>query len=116
MTAGVPSVGTSVTRTLIRSVRDRWRLSAARALRVSLTLIFSREGAVAVRRPVPVDVVRRPIVRRRAVVASTVDFALSFPALFVRANRARTPVRAAVRIFVVLPAQLQRGRRRWAWG
>ena len=64
VTAAVPSAGTSVTRTLIRSVRDRWRLSAARDLRVSLTLSFSRDGAVAVRRPVPVDVVRRPTFSR----------------------------------------------------
>ena len=116
MTARVPSVGTSVTRTLIRSVRDRWRLSAARALRVSLTLIFSREGAVAVRRPVPVEVVRRPIVRRRAVVASTVDFALSFPALFVRANRASDAGAGGGADLRGAAAQLQRGRRRGRWG
>ena len=87
-----------MTCTLIRSVRFVWRLSAARTLRVSLTLIFTRAGAVAVRRPVPAVVVRRPTFSRLAVTVSTVARAVSRPALFVRANSDSTPLRAALAI------------------
>ena len=98
----MPSAGANLTTTLIRTLRLRWRFIAARALRVSRTLTLNRPGAGSVRRPVPVEVVRRPTRSRRAVLRSTLEAAASRPLLLLRANTASRPVRSTDRIRVVL--------------
>ena len=101
-TVPVPSFGVNATATLTVTALPRWRLSAARTLRVSLTLIFSRAGERNVRRAVPAEVVRRPTFSRTAVARSTVAFAVRRPALLVRAKNDSTPLRVIVASFVEL--------------
>ena len=97
-----PSFGMNETATLTVKALPRWRLSAARTLRVSLTLIFSRAGERNVRRAGrPRSCAGRPSAARRWA-RSTVAFAVRRPSLLVRAKKERTPLRVIVASLVEL--------------